>query len=331
MASTREAVDGGEVTKGLSSFKKDMNLNDTRIIDIKPEAWWNGPTVVMLTLFPNLIVQQQSNSMSTRQIMPRGTGAFDFVWTHFGFEEDDPDMALRRLRQANMFGPAGYVSADGRRGARVLPGVVPAGIVRSGFEPQHVRRAGRARLERIEPRDYRERVARHVRLLAQDHGDLTDAGRERRLRRAAKPVRRLLRVSRRRESRTVARVLLDECEYRIQPRENYERQLPLSIMWLESKGMLKDRIYGVRNTLYHDPYYQRHVVSAPRVTAVDGDEIRSEANYLVLRTKRDEFAEVFNVGRYIDKIHNTPDGLKFKSRLCIFDSELIKNSIIYPI
>ncbi len=50
--------------------------------------------------------------MSGRQIIPRGIGACDFVWTHFGFEEDDADMETRRLRQANMFGPAGYVSAD---------------------------------------------------------------------------------------------------------------------------------------------------------------------------------------------------------------------------
>jgi salicylate 5-hydroxylase small subunit len=124
---------------------------------------------------------------------------------------------------------------------------------------------------------------------------------------------------------------VDECESRIQPRENYDRKLPLSILWLESKGMLKDRIYGVRNTLYHDPYYQRHVVSAPRVIGVDGEDIRSEANYLVVRTKRDELAEIFNVGRYIDVVRKTSEGLKFKSRLCIFDSELIKNSIIYPI
>jgi salicylate 5-hydroxylase small subunit len=124
---------------------------------------------------------------------------------------------------------------------------------------------------------------------------------------------------------------LDECEYRIQPRENHERKFPLSILWFESKGMMKDRIYGIRETLYHDPYYQRHIVSAPHVTGVEGDEIRSEANYLVLRTKRDELSEVFNVGRYIDVIRGTGDGLKFKSRLCIFDSELIRNSIIYPI
>ena len=70
------------------------------------------PTVVMMTLFPSLIVQQQVNSLSTRHIQPAGPGAFDFVWTHFGFEDDTPEMTERRLRQANLFGPAGYVSAD---------------------------------------------------------------------------------------------------------------------------------------------------------------------------------------------------------------------------
>jgi salicylate 5-hydroxylase small subunit len=29
--------------------------------------------------------------------------------------------------------------------------------------------------------------------------------------------------------------------------------------------MLKDRVYGVPETLFHDPYYQRHVVGAPVV------------------------------------------------------------------
>jgi salicylate 5-hydroxylase small subunit len=122
-----------------------------------------------------------------------------------------------------------------------------------------------------------------------------------------------------------------DCVYRIQSRENFDAGLPLSIMWLEGTGMLKDRVYSVRETLYHDPYYQRHIVSAPRIVAVDGDEIRAETNYLVIRTKRDTFSELFNVGRYLDSMHRTPDGLKFKSRSCVFDSEWIRNSIIYPI
>ena len=34
------------------------------------------------------------------------------MWTHFGFEDDDAAMTQRRLTQANLFGPAGFVSAD---------------------------------------------------------------------------------------------------------------------------------------------------------------------------------------------------------------------------
>jgi salicylate 5-hydroxylase large subunit len=50
--------------------------------------------------------------VSTRHIQPTGVGSFDFVWTHFGFEGDSEEMTERRLRQANLFGPAGFVSAD---------------------------------------------------------------------------------------------------------------------------------------------------------------------------------------------------------------------------
>ena len=112
MVSARNAGGAGEATQNVASFKADMTLNDDRILDVVPESWWNGPTVVMMTLFPSLIVQQQVNSLSTRQIQPRGEGAFDFVWTHFGFADDTPEMTRRRLRQANLFGPAGFVSAD---------------------------------------------------------------------------------------------------------------------------------------------------------------------------------------------------------------------------
>lgn len=124
---------------------------------------------------------------------------------------------------------------------------------------------------------------------------------------------------------------LDECCYKIQPRANHERGLPLATLSFESKGMLKDRVYGISETIFHDPYYQRHVVGAPRILKVEGDRIEAEANYAVFRTKSNELSTVFNVGRYIDVIRKTESGLKFESRLCIFDSEMIPNSIIYPI
>lgn len=123
----------------------------------------------------------------------------------------------------------------------------------------------------------------------------------------------------------------EQCVYKIQPRENFERGLPLATLALSSKGMLKDRVYGIQETLYHDPYYQRHVVGAPMVRQVVEGRIHSEANYAVFRTKYDKESTVFNVGRYLDVIVPTPEGLKFAERLCIFDSEMIPNSLIYPI
>ena len=119
--------------------------------------------------------------------------------------------------------------------------------------------------------------------------------------------------------------------YKLQPRENFERGFPLSTLSFTSKGMLKDRVYGIQETLYHDPYYQRHVVGAPVVRSVEEGRIHAEANYAVFRTKLDKASTVFNVGRYIDTIVLTSEGLKFAERLCIFDSEMIPNSIIYPI
>ena len=123
----------------------------------------------------------------------------------------------------------------------------------------------------------------------------------------------------------------DDCSYRIVPRENFDRGLPLATLSFESKGMLKDRAYAIRETLFHDPYYQRHVIGVPRVLRADAERIECESNYAVFRTKLSELTTVFNVGRYLDTIVRTPQGLRFAARACVYDSELIPNSIIYPI
>jgi salicylate 5-hydroxylase large subunit len=112
MISTRGNAGTASEVSQVSSFKASMELNDASFLDIVPEPWWNGPTAVMTTIFPSVILQQQVNSVSTRHIQPTGHGSFDFVWTHFGFADDSAEMTQRRLRQANLFGPAGFVSAD---------------------------------------------------------------------------------------------------------------------------------------------------------------------------------------------------------------------------
>ncbi len=124
---------------------------------------------------------------------------------------------------------------------------------------------------------------------------------------------------------------LEECIYRIQPRENFDRGLPLATLSFESRGMLMDRVYSVRETLFHDPYYQRHIVSLPRIVSHGPDGTRCITPYVVIRTRRNELSAVYNAGRYLDWIVGTEAGLRFRERIAVFDSELIPNSLIYPI
>jgi salicylate 5-hydroxylase small subunit len=102
-------------------------------------------------------------------------------------------------------------------------------------------------------------------------------------------------------------------------------------MDLQSRGALLDRVYAVKSTLFHAPYYQRHIIGPARILGREGEVILAEANYLVIRTKRDQPSEVFNAGRYLDRILAVERRLLFADKICIFDSELIPNSIIYPL
>ena len=119
--------------------------------------------------------------------------------------------------------------------------------------------------------------------------------------------------------------------YKLQSRENFDRGLPLATLAFESRAMLQDRVFAATDTIFHDPYYQRHIVSVPRVLAFDDAGLRCDTNYLVLRTKPDAMPEVLSVGRYLDHIVRTQSGLRFAQRLAIFDNDLIANSLIDPI
>ena len=124
---------------------------------------------------------------------------------------------------------------------------------------------------------------------------------------------------------------LENGRYKVQARENFDRGLPLALIDLESRGMMKDRVYGITQTIYHGPYYTRHVVGPVQVLAADAIRLRAQAHYAVFRTRPGDASEVYNVGRYIDEFERTPAGLKLASRACIYDSEMVLNSLIYPI
>ncbi|RYF68482.1 MAG: 3-phenylpropionate dioxygenase, partial [Comamonadaceae bacterium] len=52
------------------------------------------------------------NSLALRHIVPKSASQTELSWTHYGFADDDAAMDNRRLKQANLMGPAGYVAID---------------------------------------------------------------------------------------------------------------------------------------------------------------------------------------------------------------------------
>jgi salicylate 5-hydroxylase small subunit len=122
----------------------------------------------------------------------------------------------------------------------------------------------------------------------------------------------------------------EDCRYVAQPRENHEAGLPLAVIRLLSKAMMRDRIHGATDTLYHAPYYQRHIIGPPRLSA-EADGFAVEANFLVIRTHSDQPSDILSAGRYLDRITIQEGRALFADKLCVYDTELIPNSLIYPI
>ena len=107
-----EAVKVEESSKReMRAFHENMKLNDARILDYVRE--FRSPwSVTMQTIWPNLIVQRELNTLGTRQIVPHGPNEFTMIWTMFGYEGDSPEMTRHRLRQGNLMGPAGFLGLE---------------------------------------------------------------------------------------------------------------------------------------------------------------------------------------------------------------------------
>ncbi len=123
----------------------------------------------------------------------------------------------------------------------------------------------------------------------------------------------------------------ESCLYKIVPRENFERGLPLATWLCESRGYLKDRVVAIRKTSVYAPRRVRRIVSGIRVIGWSGDVLETRASYAAFETLIDELTRVFNVGQYHDKIVVADGALKFREKICVFDSLLVPNSLIYPL
>jgi anthranilate 1,2-dioxygenase large subunit len=95
----------------IPSLHENYRLKDPRFLDSVDEIG-DGVTIQILSVFPNFVLQQIHNSIAIRLVLPKGPEETELQWTYLGFADDDAAMTERRLLQANLVGPAGYVSME---------------------------------------------------------------------------------------------------------------------------------------------------------------------------------------------------------------------------
>lgn len=100
-----------ENKKEMRSYHEGMRLEDERFLEYIKE--FDSPwSVTMQTIWPNLIVQREMNTLGVRQIVPNGPDSMLMLWTMFGYEDDTAEMTQHRLRQGNLMGPAGFLGLE---------------------------------------------------------------------------------------------------------------------------------------------------------------------------------------------------------------------------
>ena len=111
---------------GMRADNQALKLQDPSFMDAVAE-FNDTINLQILSIFPGFILQQIHNALAVRQIVPRGVDSMDLHWTYLGFADDTPDLRAMRLKQANLAGPAGFVSMeDGAVGGFVQRGISAA-------------------------------------------------------------------------------------------------------------------------------------------------------------------------------------------------------------
>jgi anthranilate 1,2-dioxygenase large subunit len=99
-------VDASEMTR----LDSRLHLNDMEMVT--PRQEFSEIAAYGVQVFPSVFMQTNMNSLLTRQVVPRDPENVELIWTFFGFADDDEELQRLRLKQANLVGPAGFVSMD---------------------------------------------------------------------------------------------------------------------------------------------------------------------------------------------------------------------------
>jgi anthranilate 1,2-dioxygenase small subunit len=126
-------------------------------------------------------------------------------------------------------------------------------------------------------------------------------------------------------------LFVEDCVYKVVPRENLTLGLPGCLMLCENKDMLRDRVTALREANKFNIHVPRHVIGLPRVTRVAADLLAVETAYTVFQSDQDGESRLFSVGSYLDRLQLVGGAPRFKEKLVIVDSFAIPSLLAAPL
>lgn len=119
--------------------------------------------------------------------------------------------------------------------------------------------------------------------------------------------------------------------YKIITRENFDQGLPLAVMECRSRGMMQDRVTGLRRINFYEPQRYLHQISGLTIDPVDNHTVNCRSNYLVVRTTGDGAMTLYSAGVYLDKVVLNGEGAKFEERIVVPDSRRVETLLVIPL
>lgn len=125
----------------------------------------------------------------------------------------------------------------------------------------------------------------------------------------------------------------EDGHYRVTNSDDFYQGYKHGIIWVDSRGMMKDRVSALREANVYEEQGYRHLNSMVRVLKEDPDNntLSLTSNFMVVRILHTGETHLFATGRYLDRIQIKDNVALFKERIVVCDSQRIDTLLAIPL
>jgi 3-phenylpropionate/cinnamic acid dioxygenase small subunit len=125
---------------------------------------------------------------------------------------------------------------------------------------------------------------------------------------------------------------LEQCLYKITTADNHAKGYQAGIIYADTRAMLTDRIFALREANIYERQRYRHILGMPLITETGDGAVSAETSFLVVRTMREGQMDVFVAGVYLDKLRRDQAGAwHYAERIVVCDSQRFDTLLAIPL